>query len=448
MSVAASSTGRGTTAAKFVEQCQQTFGADAIVTGDATAQFSIDGQRPAAVCYPANIEELGRCVAAAALANLAMIPVGNGAQLGIGRSPRRYDVAMCTRRMQRVIAHEAADMTVTVEAGVTIDQLNAKLGVAAQFLPIDPPRGHEVTVGGLIATDASGPLRLAYGKARDLLIGVRAVLADGTVVKGGGRVVKNVAGYDLMKLMTGSHGSLAIIAEATFKVRPRPEIEAVFVAGFERIDDAVEAGLYALTVNLQPAFVEALNELAADAVGLSGAPLVIGCHGAADEIAAQRRELQSVFGPRIRMLDSASAAKLSFGLRQLGIGSDLAGCKIVTIPSRLASALQHVAAEAQARSIDVLLAAHVGNGVAMVRSPMSREKLSAFADFARWLHGEIAAVGGIATFDALPTSLKDRIDPWSTDRTLPLARRSLMRAVKDALDPRGLLSSGCFIGGI
>jgi glycolate oxidase FAD binding subunit len=448
VSVAVSATGRGTTAAKFVEQCRQTFGDEAAATGDATAQFAIDGQRPAAVCYPANVEELGRSVAAAALANLAMIPVGNGAQLGIGRSPRRYDVAMCTRRMRRVVAHEAADLTVTVEAGTTIDELNASLAAATQFLPLDPPRSNEVTIGGLVATDATGPLRFAYGKVRDVLIGMRAVLADGTIVKAGGRVVKNVAGYDLMKLMAGSHGSLAIVAEATFKVRPRPEIEAVFVVGVERIQDAVAAGLYALSARLQPAFVEAVNQIAADTVGLRAPALIIGCHGSAGEIEAQRHELDSIFGARVEMLDRPRGADLTARLRQLGTTDGAAGCRIVTSVSRLASVLGHVAQEASARSIDILLGAHVGNGVAVLRCPLPRDKAGAFTDFALWLSSQVAAAGGIVTFDALPASLKDRIDPWSTERALPAARRSLMHAIKDALDPRGLLSPGCFVGGI
>ena len=183
----------------------------AVVSGDASGAFAVDGRTPQDVAFPATIDEVARCAAAAHAADLAVIPVGNGTQLHIGRPPRRYDLALSTQRLNRILAHEAADMTVTVEAGITLAQLNTALATAGQRLPIDPPHPERTTIGALIATDASGPLRLSQGKVRDLLIGITVVLADGTLVHGGGRVVKNVAGYDLMKLFTGSFGTLGII---------------------------------------------------------------------------------------------------------------------------------------------------------------------------------------------------------------------------------------------
>lgn len=449
MSLAADTGARETAVAAFVGKCRQAFGPDVATGGDATVRFTIDGQRPAAVCTPANIDELSRCVAAAADANLAVVPVGSGAQLGIGRSPRRYDVAMCTRRMSKIIAHEAADMTATVEAGVALEELNTELASAAQFLPLDPPRSRDMTVGGLIATDASGPLRSAYGKVRDLLIGVRAVLADGTIVRGGGRVVKNVAGYDVMKLLTGSHGTLAIIAEATFKIRPLPAGEASFVIAASSVDQAVAAGMRVLGGRMQPAYLEAVNEWAANALELDGAALVVGCHGSPKEIEAQHRELLSALaGARLEALDGNRAAALTSRLRELPALPGCGGSKIVTSCSGLAATVRRIAREAERRSLHAAITVDVGAGVALIRCPMERGKAEAFADFAGWLRGETYAEGGVVTFDALPTSLKNRIDPWNTERSLGPAQLSLMRAIKDALDPSGLLSPGRFIGGM
>jgi len=195
-------------------------GTPAVVTAsDVLTAFTVDGCAPCCVLFPSTAEDLSRCVAAADAAGLALIPAGNGTQLHIGHAPQRYDVALSTRRLRRIVAHEAADMTVSVEAGLTLAELNAALAAAGQRLPLDPPYPEHTTIGALIATDACGPLRLSQGKVRDLLIGVTVVLADGSVVKGGGRVVKNVAGYDLMKLFTGSFGTLGIVTEATFKIR-------------------------------------------------------------------------------------------------------------------------------------------------------------------------------------------------------------------------------------
>ena len=136
------------------------------------ATFAIDRCLPQRVELPATVDELARCAASAHAAGLAIIPVGNGTQLHIGRPPARYDLALSTRQLNHVLAHEAADMTVTVEAGVTVAALNAALAPARQRLPLDPPHPEHTTIGALIATDASGPLRLSNGKVRDLLIGI------------------------------------------------------------------------------------------------------------------------------------------------------------------------------------------------------------------------------------------------------------------------------------
>lgn len=445
-----SAAGRQGDVGRFVDQCRQMLGADAAVVGDEAARFAIDDQRPGAVCFPKDIDALSRCVAAAAATDLAIVPVGNGTQLGMGRVPRRYDVAVSTRRMCRIVAHEAADMTVTVEAGATLAELDAAMEQAAQFLPLDAPRPNDVTVGALIATDASGPLRMSCGRVRDLLIGVRAVLADGTIVKGGGRVVKNVAGYDVMKLLTGSHGSLAIIAEATFKIRPRPAVERCFVIDVDRIDAAVALGLQSMAAEMQPAFVEGVNAAAGREIGLANAALIVGLHGSQAEIDAQRLVLETIAGKdRVEEVGAEHAPELVRRLRDLPAAERTYGCRIATLPSRLAATLAHIEREAQKRSIDAALLAHVGSGAAVLRCDADRLSTGALADFAAWIQAQVsAAEGGVVVFDKLPKRLKEDIDPWGTDRTLSATQLSLMRNLKAALDPQGLLSPGRFVGGL
>lgn len=433
---------------RFVDQCRQTLGADAAIVGDEAARFAIHDQRPGAVCFPKDIDALSRCVAVAAAADLAIVPVGNGTQLGMGGVPRRYDVAVSTRRMCRIVAHEAADMTVTVEAGATLVELDAALAQGAQFLPLDPPRPHDATVGALIATDASGPLRMSCGRVRDLLIGVRAVLADGTIVKGGGRVVKNVAGYDVMKLLTGSHGSLAIIAEATFKIRPRPAVERCLVIGVGCIDEAIALGLQSMAAEMQPAFVEGVNAATGREIGLASAALIVGLHGSQAEIDAQREVLDAIAGKgRVEDVPAANAPDLMRRLRDLPAAERTNGCRIATLPSRLAATLAHIERAAQERSIDAMLLAHVGNGVAVLRCAADRVSNGALADFAVWIQVQVsAAEGGVVVFDKLPKRLTEALDPWGADRTLSATQLNLMRNLKAALDPRGLLSPGRFVG--
>jgi glycolate oxidase FAD binding subunit len=442
--------GRRVGVGRFIEQCRQELGPGSAVSGDDAAEYSIDGQRPAVVCHPDSIDALSRCVAGAAALDLTIIPVGNGTQLRVGRAPRRYDVAISTRRMNRILAHEAADMTVTVEAGATLAELGKRLDAASQFLALDPPAAEDMTVGGLIATNASGPLRLSYGRVRDLLIGIVAVLADGTVVKGGGRVVKNVAGYDVMKLLTGSYGTLAIVAQATFKIHPRPAIETCFVVPVERIDRAVALGLRSLNAAMKPAFLEAADSAAGQMLGLKGAALIVGCHGSRQEIEAERRELEAIGGGApVEVMSAAQASELAANLRSFPEMASIVGCRISAPVSRLGSILFHVEREAQRRSIACASVSHVGNGLAVVRCGAEGVTNGEVAGLAEWIRGEVSvAAGGGVVFDVLPRRLKDSIDPWGTERALSAAQLSLMRKLKESLDPRGLLSPGRFVGGL
>src|SRR5262245_9212476 len=200
--------------------------ADAIDASTDRYRYAAAGVLPEYVLSPRSIADAAAAIRTASTTGMALIPAGNATHLDVGHPPRRYDAALCTRRLDRILAHDAADMTVTAEAGMTLSALAGVLASQRQWLPLDPACQNDMTIGGLIAADRSGPLRFAYGKVRDWLIGVRVVTADGQVIRGGGRVVKNVAGYDLPKLFAGSFGSLGLVVEATFKVRPLPEREA------------------------------------------------------------------------------------------------------------------------------------------------------------------------------------------------------------------------------
>jgi glycolate oxidase FAD binding subunit len=171
---------------------------------------------------PATAEELARKLCDAAGEKLSVVPLGGGRASGMGCPLERCDVIMQTTRLDRVIEHEHADMVVSVEAGITLEALQSHLGRAGQFLPVDPFNSPGHTIGGLLATGWTGPLRLRYGSPRDFLIGIRVALPDGKLASAGGRVVKNVSGYDLMKLHYGALGSLGVIVAASFKVFPRP----------------------------------------------------------------------------------------------------------------------------------------------------------------------------------------------------------------------------------
>jgi glycolate oxidase FAD binding subunit len=427
-----------------VAQWRELLGSDGVLTGAGVRAFAADGVLPQCVLFPARVEELSRCVAAAGDRGLAIMPVGNGTQLGLGLPPRQYDLALSTRRLCSVLAHEASDMTVTVQAGTTLAELNAALAPAEQRLPLDPPHPDRLTIGALIATDASGPLRLSQGKVRDLLIGIKVVLADGTLVSGGGRVVKNVAGYDLMKLFTGSWGTLGTIVEATFKVRPCPEVEAAFVVAADGGGDAIACATALLSAPLVPLYLEALNHTAATALecGLDGSAVVIGCGGSAAEIEVQRARLTAAVGRRqVHTFAGADAVRLSAALRD-DPARGTCGCKMSLLPSRLAPTLVRIEAEADRRSMPLAWLSHVGSGVACIRFSEAGE--DSLPSFAQWLRALVREARGWVVFDVLPASLKTTIDPWGDD----VPGIELMKGIKATLDPHGRLSPGRFVGGI
>ncbi len=421
-------------------------GATAVDCGEAVWRFSAGGVVPQCVVRPASEQGVASVVRAVRARGGALVPTGNGTHLGIGFPPRRYDVALCTQRLDRLVEHNAADMTVTVQPGLTLSALNAVLAGARQWLPFDPPQADRTTIGGLIAADRNGPLRLAYGKVRDFLIGIKVVLADGTVVKGGGRVVKNVAGYDLPKLFAGSFGTLGVIVEASFKVRPRPVEQRLFVWPAPTLGAAMRRASSLLDGSVFPSMLEAVNEPAAEAIGLApGAALVIGCAGSRAEMDVQEQRLCDASEGGATRCDAARAAALLKALQDFPhpANEDALVARLSVVPSRLGTVLDRVQAEAAARRVVVEVAAHAGNGVAWCQVLGAREE-EAVAWFAEWMRVYAREQDAWVIFEALPPKLRGRLDPWGfSEASLPL-----MAGVKRALDPSGVFSPGRFVGGI
>src|SRR5207302_7667078 len=186
------------------------------------AEDALDGVRPQMVIEPANAEEMAKVLKTATNAGLQVIPRGGGTKLDWGNPPRGAQLIISTGRLNHVVEHAWGDMTATVEAGCTVQQLQQTLAEHGQRLALDPLWPEKATIGGILSSNDSGPLRIRFGSLRDLIIGITLALPDGTLAKSGGKVVKNVAGYDLPKLATGSLGTLGVITEAVFRLYPLP----------------------------------------------------------------------------------------------------------------------------------------------------------------------------------------------------------------------------------
>ena len=219
---------------QLCEDLVQIVGDAGMLPDDQLNHYAIDGIDPQAVVLPRSTHEIQEVLGYAADRELSVITAGGGTKLGIGNPPEGVDLILSTSRLDQVLEYEPADLTVTVEAGIRLAALQAKLAEHGQYFPLDPPYADRCTIGGITATNASGPSRLRFGSARDLVLGMRVVQSSGTVVKSGGKVVKNVAGYDLNKLYLGSFGTLGILTEISLKLQPLPEIERTVLLTFTK----------------------------------------------------------------------------------------------------------------------------------------------------------------------------------------------------------------------
>jgi glycolate oxidase FAD binding subunit len=216
----------------------------------------VSAPRAPVVEKPASAEELARLLRESADARSAVVPVGGGRASSMGDPLERCDVELHTSRLDRVLEHSQADMVVSVEAGITLEALQADLAKMDQFIPLDPFNSPGHTIGGLLATGWTGPLRQRYGSPRDYLIGIRVALPDGRLASAGGRVVKNVSGYDMMKLHIGGLGALGVIVAASFKVFPKALHDVTLEAAHASFEEAWAASDRALALPLAPAALE------------------------------------------------------------------------------------------------------------------------------------------------------------------------------------------------
>jgi len=397
----------------------------------------IDGIASTSRVTPASREELAEALRLADERGQAVAPVGGGTQLDLGMPPSRLDVVIETTGLNKVVEYEPADLTVTVEAGIRFDELQKLLGEQGQFLALDPPAASGATIGGLIATNASGPLRFAYGTARDLVIGTRVANPDGNVTHAGGRVVKNVAGYDLNKLYVGSLGTLGIIVELSFKLAPIPPATNTVVGQFADAN-AARAVINAVVQSpLSPMAIELLGPRAASAVSLPEALLVVfRVGGYPQAVERQVRDLSALVGQRVET--SATVWDDLHGMRVAAQSRDVVVKAAVPLveSTRVVEIL-----EQRLAGLDPLVWAHAGNGIAYAACNVPSD-----ASVLRDIRTEISALGSNASMviQRCSIELKRAVDVWGD----PGSSIGLMRALKAKLDPNNTLNPGRYVGGI
>jgi glycolate oxidase FAD binding subunit len=421
--------------------------------------FQVDGVRASFVCAPGSVDEVSAAVKAAGRAGAGVIPWGGGTRMTLGFPPRAGSLVLQTERLDEIVEYEPADLTVTVQAGMRLADLQERLRAEGQMLALDPAAADRATIGGLIAANASGPLRLLYGTARDLVIGTRVVNADGVISKAGGRVVKNVAGYDLNKLYVGSLGTVGIIVELSFKLHPLPQAQGLLLASFDSPEDAARVVAALMRSPLGPAAVELLD--AGSAAGLPGSPTV-GDGGVLLIVAATgfEKAVQRQLGDVKELCQQASGTDavregetLDAIWTHLREHTDpsvagIALLKLAVPPARSAVALATARRMAREDGFNPSTQAHAGSGVVYLRlQPEQWEAAQAgrLAALVSRLRTFARGEGGSLVVEAAPAAARqgpDAIDPWGeVGSGFPV-----MRALKQNLDPGGTLNPGRFVG--
>ena len=407
---------------------------------------AVDGVPVARVARPGSVEEAGQVLAAAAADGLAVAFVGGGSKLGLGNPPERVDLLVSTERLDQVLEHAAGDLVVRVQGGARLADLQAALAPAGQWLALDPPEPR-ATVGGVVAANASGPRRLRYGTVRDLIIGITVVLADGTVARAGGKVVKNVAGYDLAKLFCGSLGTLGLVAEATFRLHPLPAAAAVVTL---EVDSPQRVGA-AMGPLRRSALEPSAVELAWPDWQLPGRLTVV-FEGIQPGVEAQAAACAELLG-RVGTAAVAGPGETDAALAELGpprFEKADVGVKVTCPPADLAAVLEDLRAGPSPWLGPVH--AHAGTGVLWVASDFGEGELEAsggrmvpaLAGAVTAARERLAARGGSLVLVKAPPELKRAVDAWGPAGDAV----GLMRRVKERFDPDRRLSPGRFVGGI
>ncbi len=482
--------------ANFAARLEAVIGSSHVLADPASRRvYAVDEIIPAVVARPGSAEEVAEIVRFAALEKLALIPCGNRTKLAIGMPPSRYDIALDMTALHQIAHYDPGDLTLSVDAGTPLAKLNAVLFEHKQFLPLLVPWYSRATIGGTIACGVHSPLQQFYGTARDFLIGAEFVTGLGVLTKSGGRVVKNVTGYDLHKLLIGSLGSLAVITRLNFRTFPSPIAGSRgFVASFPNAEAVLalrgaiaESSLTPLTFDIvspelahifatrTPATPEAAvfagenrgaDQSSLPAIGDWFRPrewqLCAAFAGTTEVLDRYARDLTQFatecHATSINILDDATRPSVWGRLREslsmlLEASPATVIFKISVLPSHHAALFASLRQIADRAALPHALVARAGGAIyfALLPASTSDETTTRLVHSATQIFNSVSALSGPApasrahaTLLFAPTALKQRINVWG----LPCADLTLMRRLKTAFDPQNILAPGRFTGGI
>ena len=420
-----------------------TLGVDKVSEGNATD--AIDGIEPSVVASPQNADELSRLLSFANEAGLAVAPRGGGTQLVLGNRMKQLDVVADLSGLKRVVQHNAADLTLIVEAGITLEALRETLAAEGQFLALDAPLPERATVGGTLATGVSGPLKWQYGSARDLVIGMKVAQADGRITQSGGNVVKNVSGYDMARLHVGGLGTLGIITEVSFKLTPMPRSETTLLARFSSASKCMSAALAIFNSGVMPIALTAFNKGVIERIGQgdeddSEYALAVRLGGRPRTLRRMEDEAFVAIRERTAQVDrlEQDAETLWSYLADFGYAESkesVISARIAVLPNGIVKMMEFLD-----ECKDAAVVAQPGYGTMSVHWFDDVASSSAIHGAREAAH----ALSGSLIVERAPMAVKDSIDVWDyTGESL-----EVMRNLKAQYDPNGILNPNRFTGGI
>ncbi len=396
----------------------------------------LDNPEQILLVTPNNITALAEVVKTAIANKWQLIPSGNGSKLDWGELTTNVDLIVSTQKCDRIIAHAVDDLTVTVEAGITLAQLQAKLKEHNQFLPIDPAFPQEATIGGILATADTGSWRQRYGGIRDLVLGISFVRGDGAITKAGGKVVKNVAGYDLMKLLIGSYGTLGIITEATFRTYPIPEnSQTVTITG--QAQAIAEAIKQFKNSGLTPTAADLISPNVSQKLALGNSyTLVMRFQTIPESIAAQTKQLEAMVAnleTTVNVYQTEKEVALWQQIKQIRLpdNDEVTICKLGILPTQAIELFEQL--NQQDNSYQGIV--HLGSGLGIIKfNNTNPETIKTVRNYCQTHSGFLSILSA-------PQTLKQQLEIWGYQGNA----LSMMQTIKAKFDPQGVFNSDRYL---
>ena len=424
------------------------------------SKYTVDGLQPEQVFAPKAADEITEVLRQANSQSWTVVPFGAGSKQHIGNTLGKYDVALSTQYLNQIPEYEPQDLVVKMESGCRLIDLQARLAQDRLCLPIDPPSYAEATVGGIVSANASGPLRFSQGTIRDFLLGISVVQPDGTRTKFGSRVVKNVTGYDMCKLYTGSFGTLGVLVDFYLKLKPLPAFEKSVVAVLKKLGDAQEALAKLLQSSLAPSAVEFLNPAA---MVLLNQKFSLTKDSSNYAFIARFSDVEKAVEWQIEQLERLWEPVVSQGVivGNLSEQDDLwewlredrcwldfpcesrVKLKVNCVPDRMIEFVKQLESLCEKMIVPVMIRAHAGSGVIRAylcfENPLTSPQT--LIDHIQALRGSLRSVRGSVVVESAPLAVKKDIDVWGYD----FKDKALMQQIRKQFDPHSILNPGRYV---